>query len=365
MNETVNLKALAPVLPYFNCSLNTCTVTQFCNGLINKTFLVKGKNSTFVLQRINQNVFKKPDQLVNNAELINKHLLAKKSDGDYLLEPIWHIPNTNKEMLLLIDEGYWRAIHYIENCYTVEAVSSTEQASQVAAAFAQFTSALTDFSANKLTEIIPDFHNLNFRIEQFESIINTDPLNRVKSCKELITYCKEQQSFIDSVAEITLKLPLRVTHNDTKINNLLFCTDTDKPLAVIDLDTCMPGYLMHDFGDMVRTCCSSLAEDDTNISEMIIQMDIFSALAQAYINGFNGEITTLEKQSLVIGAMLLPFMIGIRFLSDYLQGDTYFHIGYQEHNLDRAKNQLYMYQLLKERKNTLTEIIANSMNATK
>jgi hypothetical protein len=220
-------------------------------------------------------------------------------------------------------------------------------------------SALSDFPATSLTETIPDFHNLNKRINDLRAVINADTKGRLSSCQFLVDFCFSAQKFIDEVAQLTLKLPIQVTHNDTKINNLLFCAKSKQPLAVIDLDTCMPGYLMHDFGDMVRTCCSNLPEDGTDLTNMKVRFDIYSALSRGYIEDFGDKMSELEQQCLVIGALLLPFMIGVRFLTDYLDGDNYFHVKHENHNLERAKNQLNLYRLLHEDSEKLNKIAAN------
>jgi Ser/Thr protein kinase RdoA (MazF antagonist) len=359
MTKIVDQETLNLVLSHYNCSINNSTISPLGNGLINATFLVRNINANFVLQRINKNVFPNPEQVINNAELINNHLLAKQKQQHYSLQPIWQVSNKNDQPLVIVDGDYWRAIQYIPNCYTVEELSTPEQAIQVAKAFAQFTSALSDFPAASLAEIIPDFHNLNHRIAQLEAVIAKDPKNRLASCQTLVDFIQQQQKFINDVAELIQKLPLQVTHNDTKINNLLFCSANKEPLAVIDLDTCMPGYLMHDFGDLIRTCCSNLPEDGVEIDSMEIRFDIFSALAKGYIESFGNKMSTLEKQSLVIGAQLLPLMVSIRFLTDYIDGDNYFHVEHAEHNLMRAKNQLHMYSLLNqyEQKGKLSNII--------
>ena len=173
----------------------------------------------------------------------------------------------------------------------------------------------------------------------------------------MVNFCFDQVNFIKKVAEFVAVLPVQVTHNDTKINNLLFNSESKKPIAVIDLDTCMPGFIMHDFGDMVRTCCSTLPEDGVELKDMQIRMDIFEALAASYIESFAGKITQLERESLIIGAQLLPFMIGIRFLTDYIDGDNYFHTNHATHNLERAKNQLHFFQLLHAAEDELTNLV--------
>jgi Phosphotransferase enzyme family. len=165
----------------------------------------------------------------------------------------------------------------------VESVDTPNQAKQVAASFGQFTAALSEFPAEKLDEVIPRFHDLSFRLEQLSNAVRLDKQQRLQDCKSLVDFCLEQTTFINKVAKIVRQLPVQVTHNDTKINNLLFCSESKAPIAVIDLDTCMPGFIMNDFGDMVRTCCSNLPEDGTDLESMKVRLDIFAALAEGYI----------------------------------------------------------------------------------
>lgn len=359
MNINIDRAQISHVLEAYLCDTETSKIAPLGNGLINATYLVSNPDKKFVLQRINHHVFSQPNQVINNADLINEHLHKKQKSGEYRLEPIWQIKNHQGDSMVQYRDNSWRAIQFIPNCFTVEAVESVQQAHEVASAFGAFTCALSDFPAEQLTEIITDFHHLAFRLSQLTAAKNKDVQGRLAKCQSLVTTCLSETAFITEVADIVKQLPVQVTHNDTKINNLLFAKATNKPIAVIDLDTCMPGFVMHDFGDMVRTCCSSLPEDGTNIDDLSISIDIFQGLAQGYIESFQGKLSALEQQSLVIGAQLLPFMIGIRFLTDYLDGDNYFHTQYEDHNLSRALNQITMYQRLKEQRSTLNEIVMN------
>ncbi|XQW84497.1 phosphotransferase enzyme family protein [Thalassotalea piscium] len=357
MSKAVENTTLDKILPLYQCSLTNSTVLPLGNGLINSTFLVRSANISFVLQKINQHVFTKPIDVVQNADLINKHLLLKQAQGQYQLTPMRQLENTNKSTFSVVDNEYWRAIEFIPNCYTVEAVETSVQAQQVATAFAKFSYALNDFPAQKLAVIIPNFHHLGHRLTQLKQAVNKNSSDRFEDCHELVNFCLAQQAFIEQVETLEKNLPLRVTHNDTKINNLLFSSTNNNPIAVIDLDTCMPGFIMHDFGDMVRTCCSSLPEDGKNIEQMYLREDILSALAKGYLGELAHQISDLEKQSLVIGAQLLPFMIGIRFLTDYIDGDNYFHTEYERHNLDRAKNQIQLFKLLNKIEPSIEKMI--------
>lgn len=339
------------------------SISPLGNGLINDTYLVKSPQQTFVLQKINQQVFTKPLKVVENANKIGQFLKSAAQNDDYKLSAIEQLKTCDGASYVDFEGNVWRALSYIDNCYTIEAVETNQQASIAATAFAQFSAALSKFDATKLSEIIPNFHHLATRISQLETSQQQTTEERLTLARSALDFCFAQRHFFTEVATLEKLLPLHVTHNDTKINNLLFDKHSDNAVAVIDLDTCMPGFLMNDFGDMVRTCCGTLAEDAKNIDQMAIRLDVFEALANAYIAGFDGAMTALEKQSLVIGALLLPLMIGIRFLTDFLNNDIYFHTQYSEHNLDRALNQFKLYQLLAQQRNELENIVKKTAKA--
>jgi len=360
MTKTTDNSILSDVLAAYGYALEQCTVTPLGNGHINTTYLVQHKQEFFVLQKINHHVFKRPEVVVNNAQLINEYLAGQQASGLYALASIRQVSNQAGRVLTEIKGEYWRIMSYIADSYTLESVENSEDALNTASAFANFSAALSNFPAESLTEVIPKFHDIRHRMQQLEEAVEENPSDRLKNCRELVQFCQQQQDFVDQVVEITKGLPLHVTHNDTKINNLLFSRQEKRPIAVIDLDTCMPGYLMHDFGDMVRTCCSNLAEDATNIEQMRVRMDIFSALAKGYLGSLAGKISEQEKESLVLGAKLLPLMIGVRFLTDYLDGDNYFQVHHDNQNLERARNQIRLYQLLRESEDRLREIILSS-----
>ena len=352
-------RILQEVLAYYDCTSADCIISSLGNGLINDTLLVKSEQTSFVLQRINDHVFKQPRLVCKNADLINQHLHIKRLQGMYPLSTIKQLPNKNNDSLLHINNGYWRVITYIADSYSIDAVETPQQAEKAARAFAQFNAALCDFPSENLAEIIPGFHDLSLRLEQLQNAIQADKLKRRTHCQVLIDDCNAQHEFIIEVNDLITILPQKVSHNDTKINNLLFSSITHQAIAVIDLDTCMPGFLMHDFGDMVRTCCSNLPEDGTHLSQMIVRKDIFKALATGYISTLNKQMNPVEKDSLLVGALLIPFIMAIRFLTDYLDGDNYFAEKHKRHNLARAENQLRLFTLLKQQRTELSEIIEN------
>lgn len=347
------------VLECFGYSLADCIISPLGNGLINDTYLVKSQHSSFVLQRINDHVFKNPKLLSRNADLINQHLYIKHQQGAYPLSTTTQLPNKYNETLLHLNNAYWRATTYIANSYSIEVIETPQQAQKAATAFAQFNAALCDFPTENLAPIIPGFHDLSMRLQQLQSAINADKVKRKATCQSAIDYCLTQDEFILEVNKLISMLPTKVTHNDTKINNLLFSTKTHQAIAVIDLDTCMPGYLMHDFGDMVRTCCSNLPEDSTDLTQMRISNEIFESLATGYISTISKQMNSAEKDSLLVGALLIPFIMAVRFLADYLDGDNYFHVKHEKHNLARAENQLKLFTLLKQQREHLSDIIEN------
>ena len=333
------------VLNNYDYDFTKVEITALGNGHINNTYKLTTPEFEFVLQQINHDIFPKTVELSSNTQKINRHLLQQKNTGNYPLSVPQQISTKSGDTYSKVGANYWRLMEFITNSYTLEAVESPEQAALVASAFAKFSCALSDFPAQELAVIIEDFHDISFRMRQLEEAVENDLHGRLSSCQTLVNFCLNQQNFINQVTDISKKLPLHVTHNDTKINNLLFTTG-DNPCAVIDLDTCMSGLLMHDFGDMVRACCSNLAEDDPSIDEMVIKFDIFEALIQNYQNTFGDEMTALEKDSLLVGAKLLPFTLGTRFLTDHLNGDSYFQVSRENHNLDRAINQIQLFTLV-------------------
>ena len=345
------------VLANYQLDSNNCNILPIGNGLINQTYLLVTDNKKFVLQKINTSVFPKPEIIARNLEIICQTLTRKKENGEYLLSTPQPIKNQLGKYLTNINDEYWRLISFIENAETIEQLSTTEQAFNTAMAFAQFSNALVDTEFQELQPVIQNFHNIESRMQQLEQAIVSDLIQRKQYCNKLIESTAQQSVFVQQIAVLEEKLPIRVTHNDTKINNLLFDKTTKQAKAVIDLDTCMPGYLMHDFGDMVRTCCSNLAEDDTRLTQMEFRQDMFQALISGYLTPLYNSVTEAEIESLVLGAKLLPFMIGIRFLTDYLNGDTYFSCKYSNHNLDRAKNQFRLFELINQHEHNLKLIV--------
>jgi len=327
------------------------------SGHINTTMLLTDGDRALVVQKLNTTVFPQPQHLVDNARLIEQHLDSKSRAGLYGLGIIKHIATISGDFLIEYQGEVWRALEFIGKSYSEDVVDCAIKAQTAAGAFGGFANALNDFDAKQLNTVIPDFHNLGMRIEKLKQLIEEDPHGRCGSCVDEIEFCQSQFALAQEVTAVEATLPLRVCHNDTKINNMLFNSETHKAKAVIDLDTCMPGYWLYDFGDMVRTFCSPEQEDSTNLSNVIVRIDIFEAIVNGYISAVADKLTDAEKQSFILGAKVMPLMIGIRFLTDYIDGDNYFATKHDTHNLERARNQFALYKDIVNKEAQLSVII--------
>lgn len=318
------------------------SVRLFGNGHINRTYLIENSQKRLILQQINTQIFPSPQQLVDNALRIEQHLEKKQAQGQYPLQILRQQPRLDGRYLSG-EQADLRALAFIDGGRSIEVVDTAEQAFAAALTFGQFAAALADFPADQLHTVIPDFHNLAFRFQQLEDAAVLNKAGRLSGCQDLLNYCLSQRTLVTELEAVCAELPRRVCHNDTKINNMLYSDSQGRGIAAIDLDTCMPGYWLFDFGDMVRTCCSPEPEDSLNQAAVRIRPEIFTALAQGYLHGLAGIITPAERQSLWLGAKVMCLMIGIRFLADHLNGDCYFAVHRPNHNLQRAENQLRLY----------------------
>ena len=327
------------------------------NGHINTTMLLQDGHQSLVVQKLNTKVFPEPQQLVENARAIEKHLTQKALNGSYSLAIIKHVATHSGQYLVQLGEDYWRALVFIGSSYSEDVVASEQQAKTAASAFGRFSHALNDFDARQLHHVIPDFHNLAMRIDAFNEVLAADKHHRAQHCTALIEQFQQHFGLAEQLQQVQSQVPLRACHNDTKINNMLFSTKDGSARAVIDLDTCMPGNWLFDFGDMVRTFCSPEEEDSTALDKVAVRENIFAALAEGYIAPLRDSITAAERESFLLGAKVMPFMIGLRFLTDYLDGDNYFATHHSQHNLDRAKNQFALYRSVVEKEPRLAAII--------
>lgn len=343
------------VLAAYGFSENA-SVRRFGNGHINGTYLIEEQQKRIILQQINRQIFPNTEALISNALAIEHHLLTKQQQGEYQLQVLRQQPSCDGDYLIG-DNQDLRALQFIDGGRSIEVVENPEQAFAAAFTFGQFAKALSDFDASKLYSVIPNFHNLAMRFAQLEQAIAADAVGRLAACQSLVAECLSAKDLADELQSCTAKLPVRVCHNDTKINNMLYSDAQQAGIAAIDLDTCMPGYWLFDFGDMVRTCCSPEPEDSLRPELVVIRPEIFKALAQGYLQGLGDGITEAEKQSLLLGAKVMCLMIGVRFLTDYLNGDCYFAVHRPHHNLQRAENQLRLYRDLLRQQSTLQAML--------
>ncbi|MBQ6769451.1 MAG: aminoglycoside phosphotransferase family protein [Bacteroidales bacterium] len=321
------------------------------NGLINDTYkiMVKGDaKPKYVLQRINNAVFTDVDMLQDNIEAVTSHIRKKyESQGvEDINRRVLHFLKADTGKTYIFENGkYWRVMDFIADSYTYEAVTP-EYAYYAGRSFGDFESLLTDLET-PIGEIIPDFHNIEFRLKQLDKAIAEDNAGRMKDAE-----VQEYVQKIKSVSEEMClgerlyregKLPKRICHCDTKVNNMLFDKDGNV-LCVIDLDTVMPSFVFSDFGDFLRSAANTGAEDDPDLDNVHFNMAIFEAFAKGYLEGTKSFLLPIEKENLPYAATLFPYMQAVRFLTDYINGNTYYKIKYPTHNLVRTRAQWKLYE---------------------
>lgn len=324
------------------------TISRLGNGHINTTVLVHDGKHHLVAQKINTAVFPNPGALVKNARAIHGHLAQKEE----MLQVARHVPGRNGHFLHGPD-GDVRVLEYFPNSSSIEVLENCEQARLAALNFARFSRLLADIDHGRLEIVIPDFHSPLLRYRQFDKALAANAAGRFGGCGREIDFVRGEEGKILEWQELLDILPVGVCHNDCKINNMLVHSDSGEALAIIDLDTCMPGCLMTDFGDLVRTCCSPEAEDSRGLERVVARPDVYAALMKGYLAGHAGSLSATERASLMPGALMMCFVVGLRFLTDFLSGDSYFSVDYAEHNLVRARNQFRLYQSLEAQRSTL------------
>ena len=342
-------------------------IKPLSGGHIHQTFLVNemtayGRRS-LVLQRVNHLVFTDPQGIINNMLKVIQHVAQNLEPSDKF-EVFRLIPTRSGPYLFKDDEEYsWRMLTFIEGSYSLDHVQDPEHAYQGALAYGRFLALIADMDANELVNTIPDFHHLGHRYETFKAVRLDNKVGRLQAVQKEVEFVEQRIPFINSIVTLIEgdDLPLRVVHNDTKLSNVLFSRESDQGISVVDWDTIMPGYLMYDFGDMVRTFSSPVAEDSLDLDAISVQMPVFRALCAGFFHDTFSIITTSEIESLLPGAQLMTFIMGLRFLTDYLQGDVYYNIEHAHHNLDRCRNQFRLMESLEKHDSDLGEIIAQAL----
>jgi thiamine kinase-like enzyme len=323
------------------------TVQPFGSGHIHKTFKVDDADKSFILQRINQHVFKKPELITHNIQQAAAYL--QNHYPDYLFLSIL---KSKKGLDLVYDEdgNPWRLLSFIENTYTVNEISSPDEAFEAAKGFARLTHYLEGCDPGKFYPTIEKFHNLGWRYKQFTIALENTTEERLAESKAVIGLAREFSYLVDEYTGLIASntLVLRVTHNDTKINNILFDRHTRKAACVIDLDTLMPGYFIYDLGDMVRTFVSSSTEEELQSSKIEIRGEIYHALTEGYLAEMNSVLSPEERTAIPFAGLMMTYIIGLRFLTDFLEGDVYFNTTYPGQNLNRALGQFKLLEQLQQ-----------------
>lgn len=340
------------------------------SGHINDTylsqFLLDGFRVLYIVQRINHHVFPNPPAMMENIVRVTQHIRKK-------LE-IRGIKDISRRVLRVIfthddssyyqdSEGnYWRVYDYIERAMAYDTINTTKQAFEAACMFGGFLEMLSDFPDPPLHETIPGFHDGQKRLEAFQKAVVDDPYNRAKKARPEIEFVLAHTGLFDVLPDLVKngKIPVRTTHNDTKINNVLLDETTGEGVCVIDLDTVMPGLSLFDFGDLARSTLSSAGEDERDTSKIKIDMPRFEAILKGFLSGVGNILTKTERNYLVFSAKMITQVIGIRFLTDYLLGDIYFKIHREEHNLERCRSQFKLMQLLMKHEEEMQTLVEKS-----
>jgi hypothetical protein len=337
------------------------SAAPYGSGHINDTYCVVfdqgGTRVRYIIQRINHHIFKNPPALMENIQRVTTHL-AKKCAGqsDPSRRVLTLIPTQDGQAYYRDAQGdHWRVYIFIEKARTFDAVESPRQAFEAAKAFGQFQKLLADLPAPRLHDTIPDFHHTPKRFAALEKAIATDVANRAKEAKPEIEFALRHQQATRILLDANL--PERVTHNDTKFNNVMLDDAKGEGICVIDLDTVMPGLALYDFGDMVRTTTSPAKEDERDLSKVTMQFPMFEALARGYLAAAEEFFTPSEKRLLPFAGALITLEIGIRFLTDFLAGDTYFKVHREGHNLDRCRTQFKLVESIEQQEAAMRKLV--------
>lgn len=361
----MNNPIFSELIKKFDIKLNINELAPFGNGHINDTYLVKTAPEDapdYILQRKNHKVFKDVPGMMKNIVITTNHIRNKivaAGEREVNRKVMTYIPAKDGQMFVNDSEGnFWTLFLYIADSVGVESIQKPEQAFSVARAFGHFQQQLADLPGEELIETIPNFHNGISRLFDFQLSILKDVAGRVNDNQQLI------HKIIDRAAEMTSlqrwlddkTLPLRITHNDTKINNILF-DQNNNTLCIIDLDTVMPGSALYDFGDAIRTLGNTATEDEPNLTNIAFNKDIYEAFAQGYLSEAKAFLTPMEIEHLAFSCRYMAWEQAMRFLTDYLNGDIYYKTDYQTHNLVRTKAQIRYLEVLEENREVMEAIV--------
>lgn len=335
------------------------------SGHIHDTYIIKTvekEKDDFILQRLNNKIFRNIPQLQNNIERVTDHLRSKLISvpgSDLRRECLNLVRSIDGKSWIMDTEGnFWRMYIFISGHRSYNIVDSTDKAYEGGKAIGRFQVMLADLGGEPLFDTIPWFHNIEKRLETFSITIKSDPAGRVSSLQNEIEFVLKRSEEMKIILRLGKegRIPLRITHNDTKFNNILF-DENDKALCVIDLDTVMPGYIHYDFGDAIRTATNMAAEDEADLSLVKMNIDLFRAYTKGYLSETSGTLNSVEKEYLAFAPLLITYTQAVRFLTDYLDGDNYFKTHHKHHNLQRAKAQFRLIESMEEYYEEMKSII--------
>ena len=353
--ETGMDESVLQVARHFMLPEGTLRAEPFGNGHINRTYLITAEGATqrYILQRINQYVFHHPDQVQENILKVTSHLREKilREGGDPDRETLRVIPAADGKPYYQDGENnWWRVFPCVEETYSQDLPDSPALFEKCGAAFGRFQRRLNDFPADSLYETIPGFHDTPGRMKALEEAARKDEMGRLKEVRSELDFCLRRAEWIGKLTEGLRegRLPLRVTHNDTKLNNVLLDRKTGDAVCVVDLDTVMPGLMAYDYGEAIRTGACTAAEDAQDLDSINLSIPLVQAYSRGFLRELRAEISEAENKSLPWGARMMTLENGMRFLTDYLTGDHYFAIHRPRHNLDRARAQLTLLKRMEE-----------------
>lgn len=366
MSQPLTQEIINQAITAFCLEGSPLSVQPYGNGHINDTFLVTcaeaDNEKKYILQRMNHAIFHNPRALMENIAGVTAYLQKRISErgGDPERETLTVVKTKDGENYFEDSlHNFWRIFPFIDHTFCLEKVENAHDFYDCAVAFGDFQRQLSDYPAETLHETIPLFHHTPSRFQTFRKAVADDALGRADSAQAEIDFALAREADTHVLTDLLEKgdLPLRVTHNDTKLNNILFDNDTRKALCIIDLDTVMPGLSLYDFGDSIRTGANTGAEDETDLSKIGLDLSLFETFTEGFLKGCAGSLTPLEIELLPMGAKLMTYECGIRFLADYLVGDVYFKIHRENHNLDRARTQFKLVADMERKWDEMAEIV--------
>ena len=354
------------VLQNFKINEKILSVEKYGAGHINETFIVQCEGAKFILQSLNTQIFPNYVGVMDNIAKVTAFMKKKyKEEGKDVHSLLYLIKTRDEKNYLTIQDKCFRVFNYVENSIVYQQTSDLNILKEAGFGLGNFISDLNDFNAKELVEVIPNFHNTKIRFEAFKQSIKEDKAYRVNSVQKEINFILDREAYASEIVDkIENKIiPIRVTHNDTKLNNFMFDEKTKKFLCLVDLDTIMPGSLLYDFGDAIRIACSTAGEEERDLDKVTFDIKAYEAFLMGFLQGIKGNIKKEEAELLHISAKIMTFEIGMRFLKDYLDGDVYFKIVEEDQNLVRARTQLKMVEEIERHEKEMEKMLYKYYNS--